>query len=873
MDDDTRETVEAGRQRARDFLTAVRDDLRKAFVVFAAGLVATVVGLQQWGWDFLREEITMAHMDAATAAEFEVYIRTPFDVILLQAKIGLAVGAILAIPVLLYLSRGKLKERGLWPNLPIPRWKLAGMAAMAFVLFMGGMAYAYYVFFPVMFNFLASYTIQIGFAPKFDLVMWTNFIILLTVSFGLAAQLPLLMSALSYSGIVTYETFRDKWRYAVMGIFVFGAFFSPPDPFTQLMWATPLVGLYAASLYLAKFFTAAGRGGSTQVRAKLRASWNRLAAAFVLFTAGVYYFLDLGYVEGINAAIEPAGYRIALEGMALSGPELHVALAVVWGLILTFPLIVYYGMPELEPPAHMLDPSDVDVDDLDASGVKTAQPEVFEELEENEALAHAQNAMDDDDPEKARAILDRFDEVNEESEDETDGETDDESSQIPTADARVSEDGTRVDEGGSSPTETAQSAAATVVDEFTEEDTDEDDIGGYYYDLRFIFESLTSKAFRVVGVFIATIGITFLALYQGGFKMIQEDFLARLPEEVVDDDAFEDPAGGGAGEGTGETGGEGADGGAGEGANGTEAAEMSELVDIVALHPVEAILFEVKMSVIAGIIITLPLVMYYAWPAIEQRFYGITREYETEPPIAEIKAHWNQLAGAFVVGAGGAYYALTEGFVELPFETVYLPAEEITTVGSLEGFSLTLAVAAFVGLVVATPVGGFHAYESIVERLRHGGKRNIFLYWGGSLLFAVIAGSAIGYLYIAPTIISYLVYDALRAGMVIAYRINSFFWLVFATTAGVGLLASIPMTMWLFHRGRIVSFETMWDRWRGIVVTIFAISAVLSPSSMLTMFLVAVPVTVAYLIGLAGLWLVTLPWRARDRLVEFRGSG
>ena len=862
IDGDTRETVEAGRQRVRDLLTAVRDDLRKAFVVFAAGLVATVVGLQQWGWDFLRKEITMAHMDAATATEFEVYIRTPFDVILLQAKIGLVVGAILAIPVLLYLSRGKLKERGLWPRLPIPRWKLAGLAVMAFLLFMGGMTYAYYIFFPVMFNFLASYTIQIGFAPKFDLVMWTDFIILLTVSFGLAAQLPLAMSALSYSGIVTYETFRDKWRYAVLGIFVFGAFFSPPDPFTQLMWATPLVGLYAASLYLAKFFTAAGRGGSTQMRAKLRANWNRIAAAFVLFATGIYYFLELGYVEGVNAAIEPVGYRIALEGLALSGTELHVALAAVWGALLALPFLFYYVSPELEPPAHMLDPSDIDIDELDVSGVETAQPEVFEELEENEALAHAQNAMDDDDPEKARAILDRFDAVT--GDEEADETVEEDSTDVPTADARVSEDGETG--GGSSPAETAQSAAATVVDEFTEEDTDEDDIGGYYYDLRFIFESLTSKAFRVVGVFIATIAVTFLALYQGGFKMIQEDFLARLPEEVVDEEAIQDSAEDGA---DGTAGAGGTDGGA----NGAETAEMSELVDIVALHPVEAILFEVKMSVIAGIIVTLPLVLYYAWPAIEQRFYGITREYDTEPPIAEIKTHWNQVVGVIVLGAGAAYYALTEGFVELPFDTVYLPAEEITSVGSLEGLALTLTVAFCVGLVAATPVAAFHAYESIVERIRHGGKRNVFLYWGGSLLFAVIVGSVIGYMYIAPTIISYLVYDALRAGMVIAYRINSFFWLVFATTAGIGLLASIPMTMWLFHRGGIVSFETMWDRWRGIVIVIFAISAVLSPSSMLTMFLVAVPVSIAYLIGLAGLWLVTLPWRVRDRVVELVGSG
>ncbi|MBS3760031.1 MAG: twin-arginine translocase subunit TatC, partial [Halodesulfurarchaeum sp.] len=141
------------------------------------------------------------------------------------------------------------------------------------------------------------------------------------------------------------------------------------------------------------------------------------------------------------------------------------------------------------------------------------------------------------------------------------------------------------------------------------------------------------------------------------------------------------------------------------------------------------------------------------------------------------------------------------------------------------------------------------------------GKRRAVSFWGLSIIIGVLVGSIVGYLYVAPPIISYLVEDGIRAGMVVSYRVNNFFWMVFFTTAGVGLLADIPITMWLFHRGGIVSYERMRKSWRPVVLVIFVFATFFSSSSIWTMFLIAIPTSLAYLVGLGGLWLVTLGGR------------
>ena len=77
-------------------------------------------------------------------------------------------------------------------------------------------------------------------------------------------QLPLVMLALNRVGIVSHEAFVKNWRYVLLGVFVCAALFTPPDPFTQLMMAIPMVFLFLFGLILTS--RAEKRPGPTRLR-------------------------------------------------------------------------------------------------------------------------------------------------------------------------------------------------------------------------------------------------------------------------------------------------------------------------------------------------------------------------------------------------------------------------------------------------------------------------------------------------------------------------------------------------------------------------------------------------------------------------------
>jgi len=96
--------------------------------------------------------------------------------------------------------------------------------------------------------------------------------------------------------------------------------------------------------------------------------------------------------------------------------------------------------------------------------------------------------------------------------------------------------------------------------------------------------------------------------------------------------------------------------------------------------------------------------------------------------------------------------------------------------------------------------------------------------------------------------------------MLITYRVNDFFWLIIFTTAGIGLLADIPILMVLLNKAG-VPYGAMRNRWREVTVGLLAVGALLTPADITTMFLVTVPLMVAYAVGLALLFVVTVGGR------------
>ncbi|RYJ15154.1 preprotein translocase subunit TatC [Halogeometricum borinquense] len=725
LDEDTRRAIDDGRETAGAMLRAAQKDLQKVFIVFLVGFLGTFYALRLYVWGFL-ESVTRRNMNQVINQDLEIIAQTPFDVVLLQAKIGLVTGLIIAAPVFIYFSRDALRERDLWPSAPVPRWQLALIGTGMVVLFSLGVAYGYLFFFPITFEFLAQNTVNIGFSPKYSIVKWAQFMFLLTVSFGLASQLPLVMTILSYAEIVPYETFRDQWRYAVLGVFAAGALFTPPDPFTQILWAVPVLTLYGISLYISKVVVTARRGSEQlDFRTAIGKRWNLVVGSTALGGAVVYLYYTYGGPTAVNGLLDSVGsdYSIPALGTVL-GVAPQTAL-IVWSVVgatvftvIGLGYVVYKDIEESVGPLErgVGDPSKIDLRELDAMGVRAAPPEAFTDLSEDEAMAIAGDALDDGDKDKAQAIVDRFDEAEE-------GQN---------ADAEAAA-GADADDQPGELEDRATRAGGTFLSELTDGETDEDDIGGYYKDLAFIFETITSKTFRIVAVFMAALAGTFTWLYTVGFKAVFQQFLNRLPAEV----------------------------------------RPNEVLNVVTLHPMEALLFEVKFSTLVAIIVTLPLVAYYAWPALRER--------------------------------------------------------------------------------------------NIVRR-----RRSTIFLWTGSLVVGLLGGLVLGYFYIAPAVISWLVNDAVQANMIISYRVTDFFWLIFFTTAGIGLLADVPILMVLLN-GSGITYQVLRSRWREVTVGILTFAALFTPAGIVSMFLVTIPLMVAYGVGLAVLFVVTLGGRrnlapARDSI-------
>ena len=895
LDEDTQESLAQGREALGAMLRSAQKDLQKVFIVFVVGFMGTFYALRLYVWEFLKN-VTRARLDAQTAGEVEIIAQTPFDVILLQAKIGLVVGIVVAIPPLLYFSRDALRVRGMWPDAPVARWKLAGIGLLAAGLFVMGVLYGYSVFFPFMFAFLANNALSAGIQPTYSIVKWAQFIALLTFSFGFAAQMPLLVTALSYAEIVPYETFRDKWRHAVALIFVFGAFFSPPDPFTQIMWALPLIFLYVASLYLARLVVTARRGGeAVDVAATIRAGWNRIAAVAVGGGGVTYLFFTRGPAARVNALLADTSVTTA-QIPVLSGPALLAAttgVAAVAGVI-ALAAVVYAeldaAVTENGDPGN---PAEIALSGLDVEGVRAAPDEAFAALSEEEVLSLAEEAIAADEKPKARALLDRHDEV-------TDGD----------------------DAGGTSDATDATGGTGVPSDLFAAE---VGPLGALQRGAGFVdWRSRVGALWNVLlGVAVAVFGV--------GYALVERPTLSEEVLAVVGLSRPDLPAM----LGLSPTATLLAAAGAGlvvaalfGGVIAVSAAYLAgtdpTAVDVPALSTTElrrappttfAALSERRVNYLADRLsetdperarvlldrydevqssssvdtapdapdaASIPGVSDDAGSRVSRASGAFLDDFTGgDDGEDDIGGYYDDiafvldsmrgglfrivavfglvLAGVFAWLYSGGIGDLREDFVARLPESVVGPGAEnfgVIVLHPVEALIFEVKFSTLIAVGAALPVAAYYAWPALRDRGFVRGRRQVIFGWVAALLVGLAGGFVLGYTTIAPSIISWLVADTLSANMVVSYRISDFFWLIFFTTAGIGILADIPVLMLLLNSVGI-SYQAMRRRWREVTIGLLVVAALFTPADIITMMLVTVPLMIAYGIGLFALFFVT----------------
>jgi sec-independent protein translocase protein TatC len=120
------------------------------------------------------------------------------------------------------------------------------------VLFYVGVAFAYFVVFPLMFAFLTT-TTPVGVKMMTDMSSYLDFVLLLFFAFGVAFEVPVATVLLTASGLVKIEALKKQRGYIMLGIFVVAAIITPPDAVSQCFMAVPMYVLYEIGILLATY--------------------------------------------------------------------------------------------------------------------------------------------------------------------------------------------------------------------------------------------------------------------------------------------------------------------------------------------------------------------------------------------------------------------------------------------------------------------------------------------------------------------------------------------------------------------------------------------------------------------------------------------
>jgi sec-independent protein translocase protein TatC len=163
-------------------------------------------------------------------------VASPF---LAPLKLTMMSALFLAMPIILY-QLWAFVAPGLYRH---EKRMAAPLLIASIVLFYGGMAFAYFLVFPLIFHFFASVT-PVGVAMMTDINSYLDFILTLFFAFGCAFQIPVATVLLIWIGVVDVAYLRKIRPYVIIGCFVVGMLLTPPDVFSQTMLAVPMWMLF-----------------------------------------------------------------------------------------------------------------------------------------------------------------------------------------------------------------------------------------------------------------------------------------------------------------------------------------------------------------------------------------------------------------------------------------------------------------------------------------------------------------------------------------------------------------------------------------------------------------------------------------------------
>lgn len=188
-------------------------------------------------------EPLMARLPEGTSM-IATQVASPF---LTPFKLSLAIAVFLAMPMLLYQGWAFVAP-GLYKH---ERRLVLPLMISSIVLFYAGVAFAYYVVFPLMFAFFTAVA-PTGVAVMTDISAYLDFVLALFFAFGFAFEVPVATVLAVWAGFTTPAKLGKKRPYVLLGAFVLGMLLTPPDVISQTLLAVPVYILFEAGIIMAR---------------------------------------------------------------------------------------------------------------------------------------------------------------------------------------------------------------------------------------------------------------------------------------------------------------------------------------------------------------------------------------------------------------------------------------------------------------------------------------------------------------------------------------------------------------------------------------------------------------------------------------------
>ncbi len=180
----------------------------------------------------------------ADASMIATQVASPF---LAPFKLTFFVAFVIAVPFVLYQAWAFLAP-GLYENeksLMIP------LLVSSVLLFYAGIAFAYYVVFPLVFGFFTTMAPE-GVAVMTDISSYLDFVLKLFLAFGVVFEIPIATILLIRSGAVSAQGLASKRPYIIVACFIIGMLLTPPDVISQVLLAVPMWMLFECGVFFGK---------------------------------------------------------------------------------------------------------------------------------------------------------------------------------------------------------------------------------------------------------------------------------------------------------------------------------------------------------------------------------------------------------------------------------------------------------------------------------------------------------------------------------------------------------------------------------------------------------------------------------------------